>query len=111
MHRQVVATIAAGLLMSPGVGNSKSAQAAAPAEAERAKEKPQQPTGPQDTITSSIPAGSRTSEAQTSVAAAPASYTVRSGDTVSGIAARTLSKVRLARTNAPSNGACTFSVV
>ncbi|WP_314146390.1 LysM peptidoglycan-binding domain-containing protein [uncultured Leifsonia sp.] len=64
------------------------AQAAAPADAERAKEKPQQPTGPQDTITSSIPTGSRTSEAQTSVAAAPASYTVRSGDTVSGIAAR-----------------------
>ncbi|WP_348788080.1 LysM peptidoglycan-binding domain-containing protein [Leifsonia sp. NPDC080035] len=64
------------------------AQAAAPADAERAKEKPQQPTGPQDTITSSIPTGRQTSEAQTSVAAAPSTYTVRTGDTVSAIAAR-----------------------
>ena len=40
------------------------------------------------TVTSTIPRGADVSPAQTSVAAAPATYRVQSGDTVSGIAAR-----------------------
>lgn len=60
------------------------AQAAAPQTAERPREK-----GPSTGSTRALPAADATTSApQTSVAGTPPSYTVASGDTVSGIAAR-----------------------